>query len=104
MLFFIPSKPVDATRAQIALTWEHRQQPEDPAPVKTDTIIDINSADSMALVALDGIGAKLAHRILERRQQLGRFRNYGELWQVYHFNSATKEEILKRTRIVTDSY
>jgi DNA uptake protein ComE-like DNA-binding protein len=102
--FFAASSAPDPMQAQISSAWEHRQQPEAAATAVADTAIDINTADSMALVALDGIGARLAHRILERRQQLGSFKSYDDVWQVYHFSSAVREEILKKTKLITNSH
>lgn len=103
--FLAVSKPADPLQAGITSAWEQRQLPKTAAVtvVNTDTLIDINTADSAALVALNGIGAKLAHRILERRQQLGHFKNYDELWHVYHFAEATRKEILQKTRLITNS-
>src|SRR5687767_8694283 len=39
------------------------------------TKINLNTADSLTLIALPGIGKGLSHRILERRRQLGKFSN-----------------------------
>ncbi|MBS1587459.1 MAG: helix-hairpin-helix domain-containing protein [Bacteroidetes bacterium] len=102
--FFASTKPGEVTMGQIGSTWERRQQLHYAPPMPADTIIDINTADSAALVALDGIGAKLAHRILDRRRQLGHFKSYDELWQVYHFNGATKAEIRNKTKLVKASH
>lgn len=61
--------------------------------------LDINTADSLALVSLKGIGPKLAQRILLRRKELGAFSDYEQIWDVYHFSRQTKDELRKHTRI-----
>ncbi len=49
---------------------------EKPAKVTADTrrvIVEINTADTSALIALPGIGSKLAQRIISFREKLGGF-------------------------------
>jgi DNA uptake protein ComE-like DNA-binding protein len=79
--------------------WETQKQNTRPAPYALNSLIDINTADSTTLLGIDGIGPKLAHRILLRRKELGGFKNYTQVWQVYHFSESTKEAIRKRTRL-----
>jgi DNA uptake protein ComE-like DNA-binding protein len=55
-------------------------------------LLDVNTADSMALVALPGIGAKLAARILAYRERLGGFAHWDQLSEVY---GLPKETILR---------
>jgi len=47
--------------------------------------LNLNTADSAALVALNGIGPKLAHKILEYRKVSGPFTSYDQLYEVYRF-------------------
>jgi DNA uptake protein ComE-like DNA-binding protein len=54
------------------------------------TVIDINTADSTAWVALPGVGPTLASRIIQFRNKLGAFHNIYQLTEVYGF----KEDLL----------
>ncbi len=56
-----------------------------PLPKK---LLDLNSADSLALVALDGIGPRTAHDILLYRQRLG---GYYSVAQLLDLKVVTKE-------------
>lgn len=61
------------------------------------TKINLNTADSLTLISLPGIGKGLSHRILERRRQLGKFANMEEVLEVYKFRQDTKEMLLEMT-------
>lgn len=52
-------------------------------------LVNLNTADSVELVALPGIGAKLAHRILEYRKEIGRYTSADQLMEVYRFPDST---------------
>lgn len=52
-------------------------------------LVNLNTADSAELVALPGIGAKLAHRILEYRKEIGRYTSADQLMEVYRFPDTT---------------
>jgi DNA uptake protein ComE-like DNA-binding protein len=51
--------------------------------------INLNRADSATLVRLNGIGAILAHKILERRRNLGGFLMHEQLLEIYKFPDST---------------
>lgn len=53
------------------------------APAARSFIIDINNADTTALIALPGIGSKLAKRIVDFRNRLGGFYSLDQLREVY---------------------
>jgi competence protein ComEA len=55
--------------------------------------INLNSADSTDLVYLDGIGPKLAHRIIEYRKKNGPFRSYDQLYEVYRFPDSVFQQL-----------
>ncbi len=55
--------------------------------------IDLNKADSLQLITLRGIGAKLAHRILERRRAVGRFERVEQLQDIYPFPDSTIQQL-----------
>jgi len=61
------------------------------------TKINLNTADSLTLISLPGIGKGLSHRILERRRQLGKFTNMEQVLEVYKFRQKTKEMLLEMT-------
>lgn len=73
-------------------------QPQ-PAPLPPGTKINLNTADSLTIVSLPGIGKGLSHRILERRRQLGKFTHMQQVYDVYHFNEKTLKMLGERTII-----
>jgi|GEM_PF-6837238 len=89
--------------AEVELT--HVELPVKPAVQNLNTQyyrpqtekINLNTADSLTLIALPGIGKGLSHRILERRRQLGRFSNMEQVFEVYKFKQETKDMLLQRT-------
>lgn len=61
-------------------------QAKQSAPeIKTQKVIELNSADSVGLIELNGIGSSFAKRILKYRQLLGGYFNAGQLKEVYGF-------------------
>ena len=59
--------------------------------------LNLNTADSLELIALPGIGKGLSHRILAQRRKLGKFTNMEQVFEVYRFKQDTKEMLLQRT-------
>lgn len=57
------------------------------------TVIDINTADTTALIALPGIGTKLAARILNFREKLGGFYNINQIKETYGLPDSTFQTI-----------
>ena len=73
-----------------------------PIPGKineTDLSIEINSADSVALEKLPGIGKYLSKRIVRYRDLLGGFYSIDQLKEVYGLNESTISQIEKDIRI-----
>lgn len=60
----------------------------EPNRVKALGMLDINTADSVAWVALPGIGPSFAHRIVAFREKLGGFYTVEQLAEVYGLDSA----------------
>ncbi|WP_317898838.1 ComEA family DNA-binding protein [Aurantibacillus circumpalustris] len=60
---------------------------------QTSIKIELNSADSASLVALNGIGASYAKRILKYRGMLGGFVTVDQLKEVYGFNDELYEKV-----------
>jgi competence protein ComEA len=62
-------------------------------------IIDINGADTASLIALPGIGSKLAQRIVLFRDKLGGFHSIDQVAEVYGLADSTFQKIKPRLDI-----
>lgn len=72
------------------------------APEKTinpKTIIDINTTDTSALIALPGIGSKLANRIIAFRDKLGGFYKIEQVAETYALPDSTFQKIRDKLMI-----
>jgi DNA uptake protein ComE-like DNA-binding protein len=67
------------------------------------SILDINSADSVQLVDLSGIGPSFAKRILKYRNQLGGFVNPEQLMEVWGFTDSLFKIVLPQIFIKADA-
>jgi DNA uptake protein ComE-like DNA-binding protein len=56
-------------------------------------VVDLNSADSLTLTLLHGIGPAFAHRIVAYRNRIGGFRDTAQLLEVYGFTPALLSHI-----------
>lgn len=65
-------------------------------PGYTKTPVDINTADTSALIALPGIGSKLANRIIAFRDKLGGFYSVGQVAETYALPDSTFQKIKDR--------
>ncbi len=74
--------------------------PAGQAPKKMK-ILEINSADSLALDELPGIGPSFARRIIKYRQMLGGFVSADQLLEVYGMDSARYNGFVRLIRIDT---
>lgn len=75
---------------------KHEEFPASPAePAKTHevTAIEINSADTTALIALPGIGSKLANRIINFREKLGGFYSIDQVAETFGLPDSTFQKI-----------
>jgi hypothetical protein len=61
--------------------------------------INLNIADSATLVELPGIGAKLAHKILDYKKEIGKYSSIEQLLDVYHFPDTTIQILKERLTI-----
>jgi competence protein ComEA len=91
---------------------------ENPAPVTVAKSavprVELNTADSLSLVALNGIGPGFARRILKYRSVLGGFVSVEQLQEVYGFPEELYEKIkgevevnaahVKRINLNTDDF
>ncbi len=71
--------------------------PKENQPAKTYaprySIIDINTADTTALIALPGIGSKLAFRIINFRDKLGGFYSLAQVGETFGLPDSTFQKI-----------
>jgi competence protein ComEA len=87
------------------------------APIQTNklqTIVELNAADSLALIAIKGIGPTFAKRILKYRSILGGYASIEQLKEVYGFTDELYEQVkssftlnaslLKKININTDDF
>lgn len=79
------------TDRQIAQAGEKKSYAKNP--------IDINTADTAALIALPGIGSKLANRIIAFRDKLGGFYSVSQVAETYGLPDSTFQKIKDRLRI-----
>jgi competence protein ComEA len=79
-IYGLPSGKFEELRPYITLT-------STASPVSENTIVNINTADSTALVSLYGIGPAFASRIIKYRSLLGGFYRKEQLLEVYGLDS-----------------
>ena len=60
---------------------------------RTPKIVDINTADTTAFIALPGIGSKLASRIVVFREKLGGFNSVEQLGETFGLPDSTFQKI-----------
>jgi competence protein ComEA len=77
--------------------WPVREKYVKPPPA----IVDINQADTNALIALPGIGSRLANRIVSFRYKLGGFYTVQQLGEVYGLPDSTFQLIKPRLECAT---
>ena len=99
MQLWVPQPEIDAEQVIIANQKINQQSPTQIQALPAGTKINLNTADSLTLISLPGIGKGLSHRILERRRQLGRFTDMQQVYDVYHFNEKTLKMLNERTTI-----
>lgn len=88
---------------QIELTGSNYSKPqyaEKPTYAKKElVIVDINTADTLALDEIKGVGAAFARRIVKYRERLGGFYKKEQLLEVYGLDSVKYNEIKSQVRI-----
>ncbi len=70
---------IQASRNAVGRYYQHFEH----APLPSS--IPLNTTDSATLVRLNGIGAVLAHKIVEKRKALGGFLRHEQLLEIYRF-------------------
>ena len=66
-------------------------------------VVELNSADTLTLQLLHGIGPKLAPRIVEYRERLGGFRKVEQLLEVYGIDAELLAELAPHLTIDTSA-
>jgi len=67
------------------------------------SIIDINTADTTALIALPGIGSKLSVRIISFRDKLGGFYSINQVGETFALPDSTFQKIKQYLKLETTS-
>jgi competence protein ComEA len=82
-------------------------QPSENPLAKTYTsrysVVDINSADTTALIALPGIGSKLATRIITFRDKLGGFYSIAQVGETFGLPDSTFQKVKQYLKIENTS-
>ncbi len=68
----------------------------DELPKPNPLIVEINTADSLLLLRVKGIGPVYAHRILEYRRQSGGYFTLDQLGEAFYINANTLQEQQQR--------
>ncbi|MEO8583400.1 MAG: helix-hairpin-helix domain-containing protein [Flavitalea sp.] len=75
-------------------SYEDKSRPKEYRPRSAPQIIDINSADTSAFIALPGIGSKLAVRIITFRERLGGFYSVNQVGEIYGLQDSAFRTLL----------
>ena len=68
-------------------------------PKYAPSVVDVNSADTSAFIALPGIGSKLAQRIINFREKLGGFYKAEQVAETFGLPDSTFQKIKSRLSI-----
>ncbi len=99
MHLWVTQPEIQAEQVIIAAKQINKQSEQQIQALSPGEKINLNTADSLTLISLPGIGKGLSHRILERRRQLGRFTDMQQVYDVYHFNEKTLKMLDERATI-----
>jgi competence protein ComEA len=97
----VDSAMVAALEAYVVISPVASLSDDSHLPVREKPTLDINSCDSLSLVALPGIGPVLSARIIKYRTLLGGFARVEQLKEVYGLPPETYEKI--KDRLYADS-
>lgn len=68
---------------------------------KTKQIVELNQADSLLLISINGVGPFYAKQILKYRKELGGFRNYVQLTEIWGLENLEIQKLKQQTSIDT---
>jgi competence protein ComEA len=97
---YIKIEPVNASSSNYT---EYPKNFSLHTPAKTISprysVVELNSADTAALVALPGIGSKLALRIINFRDKLGGFYSVNQVGEIYGLPDSTFQKLKQYLKI-----
>ena len=67
----------------------------------TKQIVELNQADSLQLISINGVGPFYAKQILKYRKELGGFRNYNQLTEIWGLENLEIQNLKQQTFIDT---
>jgi DNA uptake protein ComE-like DNA-binding protein len=76
-------------------------EPKTQKPITKNQIIELNQADSLALISIKGIGPFYTKQILKYRKQLGGFINYEQFTEIWGLENLELENFKQQTNIET---
>ena len=76
-------------------------EPKTQNPITKNQIIELNQADSLALISIKGIGPFYAKQILKYRKQLGGFINYEQFTEIWGLENLELKNFKQQTSIDT---
>ena len=103
--FFIspPERDTAAFQKELDAFLASAAPAEEDAPAKPETnekiLTEINTADSVALLKIKGIGPYIAMKIIEKREKLGGFFSKEQLREVHRIDSSRYEAIIPFLRV-----
>jgi len=68
---------------------------------KTKQIVELNQADSLQLISINGVGPFYAKQILKYRKELGGFRNYAQITEIWGLENLEIQKLKQQTSIDT---
>ena len=68
---------------------------------KTNQIVELNQADSLQLISINGVGPFYAKQILKYRKELGGFRNYAQITEIWGLENLEIQKLKQQTSIDT---
>ncbi|MBX2946957.1 MAG: helix-hairpin-helix domain-containing protein [Cyclobacteriaceae bacterium] len=109
-LYGMDSSFYKAIRPFVLLPEAHRKNDgssvatERPIIKQAEIKFDINRADTVLLKSINGIGSKLAKRIVIFRESLGGFIYLNQLYEVYGLDSTTVQRLQQASFVQPDFY
>ncbi len=97
----MPYVQIQSTGKTVYSPEKEYEKKEYKKPTYSSTIIDINSADTAAFIALPGIGSKLSQRIINFRDKLGGFYKVEQIGETFGLPDSTFQKIKISFKIAT---
>ena len=82
-----------AISACIFIAWNFPPRPGDTRPAQVGVEIDLNLASDKELSLIPGIGPKLANRIIQNRDRVGKFPTVESLQRVHGIGPRTAQRV-----------